>query len=634
MVFHNRFVCWAAAGLVFAAALFIYILTLAPTVVFLDSGELILAAFEPGIPHPPGFPLYVLLGHIFSRIPFSTPAFRLNFMSAFFAAQAAAGIFLILFNNQNRKAATPARRLIAALAAALSFAFSRTFWTWAVQAEVYTLGGFLIAALIAALLAWRRRAGAGGKEAADRWCYLTGFLFGLGLANHHLTVLLLAPAFFYLIIRTAGWRFLIGKRLIFALSFCLLGLSLYLYLPFRSAADPLLNWGDPSTPARFLRHVLGGQYRAISAFSSARLIEQVGQLIGTWIGQCTAAGAVLALIGLWKQWKRDRPLCRFFLLIVLTNVVFVLARTSLYILNTDIEAWYLPAFIVTAIWLGGGIAAVLDWAARKGRGFVRLASVIVLFFPLLPLAANFHRCDLSDYYLAVDYAENTLKGLEPDAVILTRDWRLSGPLLYLQHAEGVRPDVAVIDCEMVRGRWYGDYLERRLPGVLGAVSEEFSLYRRELERYEQGVPGVLQRLRYRYGLLMNALIRATLEAARPVYLTVPMEEEVGSEAEFQWVPSGLAFRLYPRKGEYPLPSLEGYRYRGLADGTVFLNREARELRKQYALMLTARGSYLESQGRRSAAVGCYRHALELEPGFELARSLLRSAASRKEDLIR
>ena len=83
------------AALVFSVSLLVYRWTLAPTVTLVDSGELIVAARFLGVAHPPGFPLYLILAHLFSLIPIGSIAFRINFASAFFAALASGLITLM-----------------------------------------------------------------------------------------------------------------------------------------------------------------------------------------------------------------------------------------------------------------------------------------------------------------------------------------------------------------------------------------------------------------------------------------------------------------------------------------------------------------------------------------------------------
>src|SRR5262245_1438194 len=89
---------WAkllCAGAVFVVALLLYTWTLAPTVTLVDSGELILAAWGTGVAHPPGFPLWVMLAHLASLVPFGNVAVRINFSSSLFSALSCAMLSLV-----------------------------------------------------------------------------------------------------------------------------------------------------------------------------------------------------------------------------------------------------------------------------------------------------------------------------------------------------------------------------------------------------------------------------------------------------------------------------------------------------------------------------------------------------------
>src|SRR6266513_2390005 len=84
------------AGIIFLVALLLYSWTLAPTVTLTDSGELIIVAQGLGVAHPPGFPLWVILAHLASIVPFGNVAVRINFSSALFAALASAMLALVV----------------------------------------------------------------------------------------------------------------------------------------------------------------------------------------------------------------------------------------------------------------------------------------------------------------------------------------------------------------------------------------------------------------------------------------------------------------------------------------------------------------------------------------------------------
>ncbi len=161
----------------------IYTLTLVPTVYAEDSGEFITGALDLGVVHPPGYPLYTMLSHMFRYLPFGSPAWRINFSSAVFGGLCI-GLFYLL-----------CRRLIrdrwAAAGAALVFGFSRVFWSQALHAEVYTLNMLFICAMFLALIKWR-------IDSNDRWFYLGVFIVALALTNHTTSVLFPIVFAFYL----------------------------------------------------------------------------------------------------------------------------------------------------------------------------------------------------------------------------------------------------------------------------------------------------------------------------------------------------------------------------------------------------------------------------------------------------
>src|SRR5262249_5466545 len=163
---------WAGllcAGAVFVVALLLYTWTLAPTVTLVDSGELILAAWGTGVAHPPGFPLWVMLAHLASLLPFGNVAVRINFSSALFAALACATLTLVIAEliitpsssptpKRTNKAAQQNRKrqdstgewflmFAPAVGAGLLLAFSKTLWSYATITEVYALNTLLILAV-------------------------------------------------------------------------------------------------------------------------------------------------------------------------------------------------------------------------------------------------------------------------------------------------------------------------------------------------------------------------------------------------------------------------------------------------------------------------------------------------------
>jgi hypothetical protein len=240
---------------VFIFFLGIYIKTLCPTVFWWDSGELIANIAVLGIPHRPGFPIYVLLGKIFSYLPFWGFAFKVNLLSSIFASLALTIFFKFFLESMKLFFPEMATRRELVLAAALSFililGFTYSFWIQAVRAEVYSLNVLFFSLLLLLSILFL-------KDGKLKYLYLIFFALGLSLGNHHLSLLSTTPALFFLILLSSTGRNLshcgsVIRHSSFAMNlrrfslyvlFFLLGLSIYLYLPVRSLSGPPLAWGQ------------------------------------------------------------------------------------------------------------------------------------------------------------------------------------------------------------------------------------------------------------------------------------------------------------------------------------------------------------------------------------------------------
>ena len=183
-----------AALFAFLVPLFVYVRTLTPTVPFWDSGEFIATSYILGLPHPPGNPVYTILGRMMSLIPLGSVAWKVNFMSALASALTALFTFLITVRSLRRwwpedKGPVPARRLaceIGGLVAAFFIAFSNSFWDSAIEAEVYSLSSFLLIFTVWLAFNWWDHLGETGN---DRLLVLIVYLLSISSAVHLGTVL-------------------------------------------------------------------------------------------------------------------------------------------------------------------------------------------------------------------------------------------------------------------------------------------------------------------------------------------------------------------------------------------------------------------------------------------------------------
>lgn len=220
---------------VFIIAFFIYLKTLTPTIGYHDSGDMVVSAFLGGIPHPPGYPFFCLLGKLFTCIPIGNIAYRLNMMSGLFGALTVMMVYFIVLKVGRKEKGegmsessliSHLTSFIPPVVSAFMLCFAITFWEQAVIAEKYTLNALFATLLIFILLKW--------QEVNSKF-YLYLFSLTLGFSfTHHLQTIFLVPASIYFILITIGQNykkilnlpFIIKNFILFTLP-----LSLYSYLP-------------------------------------------------------------------------------------------------------------------------------------------------------------------------------------------------------------------------------------------------------------------------------------------------------------------------------------------------------------------------------------------------------------------
>lgn len=191
----------------FLLTLAVYVYTLAPSIVLRDSGELITAAVNLGVPHPPGYPLLTILSWLFTKLPLGTVAWRVNLLNATCGA-ASIGVFSLimyftghlLFRNRCRPEGAvnlDGTIITTSITAALILAFSNVMWSQSVLAEKYALNTLCLSLILLFLLFWIM------DPRRLRWLYLSLFFFGLGLTAHQ-TLLFLFPALLAAVFLTAS----------------------------------------------------------------------------------------------------------------------------------------------------------------------------------------------------------------------------------------------------------------------------------------------------------------------------------------------------------------------------------------------------------------------------------------------
>lgn len=437
-------------ALLFIGVFALYVRTLPPTVLDGDSGEFQYMVYILGVPHSTGYPLYILLGKLFTFLPFGDVAYRVNLFSACFAALSAPLVYMT------------ARRLvadrIACLLATLALAVTPSMWGSAVETKPYALHLFIGVSALFFALRWQ-------QEGKPRDFYAFALVCGLGLTNH-IVFRFLAPAFLLLLWlnRARLNRALFARAVLIGM----LPLLLYAYIPIR--ANQLIAQQDPAnkelygredamvkgtvtayynnTPQGFIALISGldnvYKFDVKSPLESANRVDLSTTLL---LQQFNLLCLGLALAGAVSCFRRNR---RIFL--ILLGVALCNGFTAFYLKGISSVFYFSLMYLIIALWIGFGVELLLQWAARvreRTHGLLAVAgspAVVVPVLFLLPFSAlvvNFPRLDESHNYAPRDYAQAILHQDLPQKAVVIAPWEVSQPLRYFQFVENQRPDLLV-----------------------------------------------------------------------------------------------------------------------------------------------------------------------------------------------
>jgi hypothetical protein len=228
----------------------LYAFTLGPTTAFWDTSEYIATAHILGLPHPPGNPLFVLIGRTWLTLTGWTGlevATRINLLSATVSAAAAAFWFLAVMRIWAHFTENRGTALAAAFVAVLVGATAFTVWAQSnVNEKVYTVSLLFVAVITYLAMLWEDHS---GTFRGDRLILLVCFLLALGATNHQMSLLPL-PALGVFVV-WHSWRTLFRWRLVLAgIAMAAVGFSVQLlFVPIRSAQNPIIDEADPECPS-------------------------------------------------------------------------------------------------------------------------------------------------------------------------------------------------------------------------------------------------------------------------------------------------------------------------------------------------------------------------------------------------
>ena len=543
---------WYIAFVVFAIVLAAYIETMPLTTPFWDAGEFIATSYILGIPHPPGTPLYVLLGRVSSLFPFANVATRINFLSVLSSALAVLFTFLVTvrlakmsFKVQGWKA------WLAGIVAGFFMAFSNTFWENGTEAEVYSLSSFVMVLTLWMSFRWWDSV---GKDHSDRMLLAIAYILSL-CVGIHLGTLLVAPGILILIL-LVDWRTITKSRLITTVcALFILGISVHLYLLIRSRLHPAINEDDPTTWHDLWLVLKRDQYkpgsifvrRADFSFQVAMFWRYFSSQFTMWGGKLETLGRYLPiLLGVVGAYFHAVGNKKTFA-VLLTLILILSLGLIIYLNFTDHEVrerdyFYVGSYHFFAIWIGIGATGLILKLLKATKEYVKhqalsVAALSCLFIlaAVLPYFYFHYYHDRSKDRIARHFAYNMLMPLEKNAIIFTNGDNDTFPLWYIQEVEGIRKDVRVANLSLLRTPWYVKQLRDYEPKVPITLNDNQI---DGLVPYRDSAGKIWQTNE----IMVHHIIEAN-NWEKPLYLAVTVPDQMSLDRQLDL--EGLVFRITP-----------------------------------------------------------------------------------------
>jgi len=612
---------------VFGVTLAVYSLTATRSLYWGDSAEFVAVASTLGVAHPPGYPLYTLLGALAVRLPLGTPFLRMSILSALFASGAAAVAALVVWVATGSPLRTVARgpvpRVAGAIFAGAVLAFGPTFWSQAVVPEVYSMSLFLSLSVLLLFTFWSRARGGGAEDRSgggaprfmlrDGPVVLMGLVSGLAISHHLTAVFLLVPLGLavFSVRRRPSFRVVLS-----AVGLLVVGLSLFAYLPLRAAHDPAILWAPIGTWQQFFDHVTGAQYAPLLfAAPFAEVSHKLTEFASAVPREVTWVALALAVPGMVALFRTSRTVG----VTLACWGILVLGHAAVYRIP-DIESYYLPIYAVLAVLGGVGLsaAASASWWKRAAAPVAWLALAAAVAIPVTQARSNWETSDRRARDDGQVYLQRMLDSIAPGGVVVTRTDRVLFPLWYARFADSGREDFSIL-CV----REHAPHLERWCGGVRFPTEDELCS---SFEGWSAPSAGSA-RGSVPIGNYLPLLVEMN-EEERRFYADADLGRRVFADRS---LPRGLLVEIVADPVD-SIPEEELAGHRAFLEDVLFelgAGRSPDERTAEvYATTLAEHGMLLLDRGDIELAVDALERACALAPGLPLCHSNLGVAYDR------
>jgi tetratricopeptide (TPR) repeat protein len=569
-------------------AFIFYILTIAPSVIQIDTGELAAVQCTLGIAHPTGYPLFTMLGYIFSLVPLPLyKIFQMNLLAALYCAVAVSvfaftakvvldnlntfqfvkhskqsikkrkkdSVKIVQPDNTHSIELSDTSKIVSAIFGGLFLALSKTFWFQSTSVEVYSLHLLLITLIILSLI--KAFLLSDKEKTISKYWIIFAITLAFGFSNH-MTTLLIIPGVAYLYFTKNGFPVKSIKQILFMLLiFFPILILIYSYLPIRASQNPVMNWGNPIEWERIIRHISGQQYQVWLFSSTEAAAKQFNYFVGNLINEF-ALSLVIAIVGIIVSFIYARKFFIFNIIVFLSTVLYSIN----YDIN-DIDSYFLLAYISLAFFAVFGIVQLILFTAKYKMQILMPISVLVLFTGI-QFYSNYDDVNQRDNFVYEDYTKTILNTLPNNAIVFSYQWDyFISASYYFQLVENYRKDIVVIDKELLRRSWYYNQLNTNHPTLLTGVNSEVIQFKEALkpfEREEQFNANLLENL---FRRIMTGLVATNIDK-QDFFIAPELIDGEMKRGEFQLpegytlVPHLLLFKVVNTSDyvEAPLPDFK------------------------------------------------------------------------------
>lgn len=458
---------------VFLVTLCVYTKTCYRTLPPGDSSDLIIAAQQLGIAHPPGYPLLTILGKIWLILcPFRTP-YALNLLNCVIAALSNLALYHFLSIGTKSE--------ISALIGSLWFAFSNNVWEYSSQFENFALNNLLVITILYTYYSYLENVSSDGLNVkrTNTSLYYYGLAFsGLALSNQHMSLLIIAPIGCHVLFIESQTQSKINLKK--SAKFLFAPLSIYLYLPFSAMViSTPWKWGHCQSFVGFLMHIMRMDYGSfilshqgtVGSRSPYDIMRHFFVLMKwEFYGMFGSALAIAGVINVVRNRQNFFGRMAFGVFVISLSTFGVMIQSDPYLpLNTGIisRLWLQPS-IFYIIFVAFGVKAIIDLVIFAQSKLDRLPEVVydlinagfiegcIWIGSIIMMIQVYKYSDRSQLTIFEDYTKLTMNLLPKNSLVISQLDSMGTGLNYYQLVEKYRSDIDLIDGNLLTRHWWLD----------------------------------------------------------------------------------------------------------------------------------------------------------------------------------